>query len=53
MDKQLKGDLDQALQDVGNAAGPLAEDRVRDVIAWLRAIQRRIVEWGQKNNPRW
>lgn len=52
MDRKLKLELDQALQDVRNAAVPLADDRVRDVIAGLQAIQRSIVEWGLKNNPR-
>jgi hypothetical protein len=47
MNKQLKTELDTALRDVGNAAVPLADDRVREVIAGLRMLQRRIVEWGQ------
>ena len=46
MNKQLKTELDTALRDVGNAAVPLADDRVREVIARLRMLQRRIVEWG-------
>ncbi len=47
MNKQLKTELDTALRDVGNAAVPLAEDRVREVIAGLWMLQRRIGEWGQ------
>ena len=47
MNKQLKTELDTALRDVGNAAVPRADDRVREVIAGLRMLQRRIVEWGQ------
>jgi hypothetical protein len=49
MNKQLKTELDTALRDVGNAAEPLADDRVREVIAGLRMLQRRIVEGGSTN----
>jgi hypothetical protein len=52
MNKQLKTELDTALRDVGNAAVPLADDRVREVITGLRELQRRIIERGRKNNPR-
>jgi hypothetical protein len=38
MNKQLKTELDTALRDVGNAAVPLADDRVREVIAGLQTI---------------
>jgi hypothetical protein len=52
MDKQLKVELDKALQDVGNAAVPMTDEQVRDLTRRLKELQHVLVEWGRKNNPR-
>lgn len=52
MDRKLKRELDQALQDIGNAAVPLPTNRVRELIVGLRELQQGIVEWRHKNDPR-
>ncbi len=52
MNKALKLELDQALQDVGNTAVPMTDDQVRDLIHRLRGLQRLLVEWRAKNSPR-
>ena len=44
MDKALKRELDQALQDLGNTAVPMTDAQVRDLIARLQELRRRIVE---------
>ena len=46
MNKALKTELDKALQDVGNAALPLADDRVHELIGELEKLRDRIVAWG-------
>jgi chromosome condensin MukBEF complex kleisin-like MukF subunit len=53
MNKELAEELEHALLHVRNAAVPLPDDLVRRMIAELHALAGRIVEWGQKNNPRW
>ena len=52
MDKAMELELEQALRQVRNAVVPLADDHVRRTINELQALAARIVEWGQKNNPR-
>jgi hypothetical protein len=52
MDKKLKRELDQALQGLGNAAVPLRDDQVRDLIGRLEELRRRIVEQQTKPPPR-
>ena len=44
MDKALKRELDQALQDLGNTAVPMTDAQVRDLIGRLQELRRRIVE---------
>ena len=48
MDKQLKRELDQALEGLGDAAVPLRDDQVRDLIARIEELRRRIVEQHTK-----
>lgn len=48
MDKQLKREVDDALRGLGNAAVPLTDAQVRDLIARLEELRRRIVEQQTK-----
>jgi hypothetical protein len=52
MNKQLKLELDKALQGVGNAAVPMTDAQVRDLIGRLEELRRTLVKWGRRNNLR-
>jgi hypothetical protein len=52
VDKELKRELDDALRGLGNAAVPLRDDQVRDLIGRLEELRRRIVDQQTKPRPR-
>jgi len=52
MNKQLKQELDQALQGLGGAAVPLTDEEVHRMIAEIKTLTARIVAWHVDRSPR-